>query len=266
MDDCWALRPRARGESGPEPGIRVDRSRHAPACFLRSERRRVLGLPGRSRWILPRTGSSFPATRGRAARSSQKIGGLDQTKGRWISFRFRGLAEDGFSVPDNSLKMKIEFYAKNGTEYMDCASRPIYSEIERDRQEPDGQRRLSSQRRGRLAHLRAGGTAAVSRCRCGADHRRLMTRAARRLPTDAAFLIDDFSLVQRTRSLTGRVDPAERIPAAPTADVARRQQADSAGRPLVLRTGAGRDGRSRVRSAGRDRGRTPTGCSTRATG
>jgi hypothetical protein len=48
-------------------------------------------------------------------------------------FSFRGLAEDGFTIPDDSLKIKIEFYSKNGTDYMDCASRTIYSEIETDR-------------------------------------------------------------------------------------------------------------------------------------
>ena len=38
-------------------------------------------------------------------------------------------------MPNDTLKMKIEFYSKNGTDYLDCASRTIYGDIERDRQD-----------------------------------------------------------------------------------------------------------------------------------
>jgi hypothetical protein len=162
-------------------------------------------------------GIIFPGDADQGGSVSQKIGGIDQAKGRWISFRFRGLAEDGFSVPDDSLKMKIEFFSRNGTEYMDCASRPIYGEIERDRQDltVNGdyhQGGAAVWRSYELEELLPFPAIDAVRITVSYD-RGVATRT-----THAAFLIDDFSLVQRTRSLTGRVDPADRIPA--TAPVA----------------------------------------------
>jgi len=55
-------------------------------------------------------GIVFPGQAADGGAVSQLVRGIDQSKGRWISFRFRGLAEDGFSTPDNSLEMKVEFY------------------------------------------------------------------------------------------------------------------------------------------------------------
>jgi len=163
-------------------------------------------------------GIIFPGDAAQGGSIAQKIGGLDQAKGRWISFRFRGLAEDGFSVPDDSLKMKIEFYSKNGTEYMDCAARPIYGEIERDRQDltvnGDYHRGGADVWRSyELEELLPFPEIDAVRIIVSYD------RGGATSPTQAAFLIDDFSLVQRTRSLTGRVDPANRIPAAVPASV-----------------------------------------------
>ena len=158
-------------------------------------------------------GIIFPGEATNGGAVSQLVRGIDQSKGRWISFRFRGLAEDGFSVPDNSLEMKIEFYAKNGTDYLDCASRPIYGEIELDR------KNLTVN-----GDYHVGGAAVwrsyeleellpfpeVDAVRISLSYNKgVATR-----PQHAAFLIDDFSMVQRSRSLTGRIDPAERTPAA----------------------------------------------------
>jgi hypothetical protein len=158
-------------------------------------------------------GIIFPGNAPQGGSVSQKIAGIDQAKGRWISFRFRGLAEDGFSVPNDSLKMKIEFYSKNGTEYMDCASRPIYGEIETDRKNltvnGDYQRGGAAVWRGyELEELLPFPEIDAVRIIVSYDH------GVATSPAHAAFLIDDFSLVQRSHSLTGRVDPAQRIPAA----------------------------------------------------
>ena len=65
---------------------------------------------------------------------SQTVRGIDQAKGRWLTFRFRGLPEEGFAVTDSALAMKIEFYSKNGTDFLDGVTRLIYREIENDRQ------------------------------------------------------------------------------------------------------------------------------------
>jgi hypothetical protein len=135
---------------------------------------------------------------------------IDPAKGRWIDFRFRGLAEDGFSVPDNSLKMKIEFYSKNGTEYMDCASYPFYSDIERDRQNltvnGDYQKGGAAVWRSyELEDLLPFPGIDAVKISVSYDNG-VATRAEH-----AAFLVDDFSLVQHSQSVTGRVDPADRI-------------------------------------------------------
>ena len=160
-------------------------------------------------------GIIFPGQAASGGAVSQFVRGLDQSMGRWITFRFRGLAEDGFSVPDDSLKMKIEFYSKNGTDYLDCASRPIYREIERDRRDltvnGDYQRGGAAVWRSyELEELLPFPEVDAVRISVAYD------QGVATQPQHAAFLIDDFSLVQRARSLTGRVDPADRIPAAPT--------------------------------------------------
>jgi len=158
-------------------------------------------------------GIIFPAAAEQGGAVSQTIGGLDQAKGRWISFRFRGRAEDGFSVPDDSLKMKIEFFAKNGAEYLDCASRPIYGEIVRDRQNltVNGdfhQGGAAVWRSYELEELLPFPSIDAVRITVSYDH------GVATQPDHSSFLIDDFSLVQRARSLTGRIDPADRIPTA----------------------------------------------------
>jgi len=58
---------------------------------------------------------------------------LDPTGGRWVTFQFRGRAEDAFAVKDDQLYMQIDFYSKNGTNYLDTVRRLIYSEILEDR-------------------------------------------------------------------------------------------------------------------------------------
>ncbi|HEV3271658.1 MAG TPA: YHYH protein [Candidatus Methylacidiphilales bacterium] len=157
-------------------------------------------------------GIIFPGNAPTGGSVGQLVRGIDQSKGRWISFRFRGLAEDGFSIPDNSLEMKIEFYSKNGTNYLDCASRPIYGEIERDRKNltVNGDHHLGGAAVWRSYELEELlPFREVDAVRISVLYRQgVATR-----PQHAAFLIDDFSLVQRARSLTGRIDPAERIPA-----------------------------------------------------
>jgi hypothetical protein len=155
-------------------------------------------------------GIIFPGDAPSGGSVAQMIYGLDPAKGRWISFRFRGLAQDGFSVTDNSLKMKIEFYSKNGTEYMDCASRPIYEDIQRDRQNltvnGDYNRGGAAVWRSyELEELLPFPEIDAVKIIVSYD------RGAAPQTDHASFLIDDFSLVQHDHSVTGRVDPANRI-------------------------------------------------------
>jgi hypothetical protein len=159
-------------------------------------------------------GIIFPGEADSGGTVSQLVKGIDQSKGRWITFRFRGLAEDGFSVTDDSLKMKIEFYSKNGTDYLDCASRTIYEEIERDRKNlaVNGDFRMHGAavwRSYELEELVPFKEVDAVRIIVSYDS------AVATTTSHAAFLLDDFSLVQRRSSLTGRVDPAVTHPPAP---------------------------------------------------
>jgi hypothetical protein len=163
-------------------------------------------------------GIIFPGDAPDGSSVGQLIGGIDQSKGRWITFRFRGLAEDGFSAPGDALKMKIEFFSKNGADYMDCASRPIFGEIERDRQNLAVNGDLHAHgaavwRSYDLEELIPFPEVNAVRISVVCDKSTATT------PQHAAFLIDDFSLVQRSVSLTGRVDPALAHPPATIASV-----------------------------------------------
>ena len=159
-------------------------------------------------------GIIFPGESPDGSAVSQFVKGIDQAQGRWITFSFRGLAEDGYSVPDDSLKMKIEFFSKNGADYMDCASRTIYGDIAADRK-----------------NLAVNGDykthgAAVWRTYDleelipfkEVDAVRISVSCAKSSATTAmhaAFLIDDFSLVQHDVSQTGKVDPLVAHPTPP---------------------------------------------------
>ena len=163
-------------------------------------------------------GIIFPGNAPTGGAVSQMITGLDQSKGHWITFRFRGLAEDGFSVADDSLKMKIEFFSKNGTDYLDCASRTLYQDIETDRKNlaVNGDLRTHGAAVWRsydLEELIAFPEVDAVRISVTYD------QATATTPMHAAFLVDDFSLVQRSVSMTGKVDPAIAHPPAAIATV-----------------------------------------------
>ena len=152
-------------------------------------------------------GVVFPghATDGGAV--SQQIRNINQAKGRWLSFRFRGLAEHGFVVAGETLKMKIEFYSKNGANYLDCATRAIDGEIETDRKDLTVN---GDYHKGGAAVWRSYELEElipfpeVDAVKVSVSY----ANGAATSALHAAFLIDDFSLVQRSASLTGRVDPA----------------------------------------------------------
>jgi len=162
-------------------------------------------------------GVIFPGSARDGGAVSQQIRNIDQSKGRWISFRFRGLAENGFVVSGETLKMKIEFYSNNGANYLDCATRTIDGEIQTDRKNltvngdyhQGGAAVWRSYELEELIPFREVDCVKVS-----------VFYGAASSKLHAAFLIDDFSLVQRSASLTGRIDPAAaRAPSARQASV-----------------------------------------------
>jgi hypothetical protein len=161
-------------------------------------------------------GILFPGDAKDGGSVSQMVLGIDQTRGRWLTFRFRGFAQDGFAVADNALAMKIEFYSKRGANFLDGVTRLVYREIETDR-----------------ANLTVNGDyhkggAAVWR---SYELEELMPfpevdavkisviyrNGAATSPDNSTFLIDDFSLVQRGVSLTCKIDPATEKRAVTTA-------------------------------------------------
>jgi hypothetical protein len=152
-------------------------------------------------------GIIFPGAAENGGAVSQVVLGIDQSKGRWLTFRFRGRAENGFTIPDDSLEMKIEFYSKKGTDYLDCASSRIYGEILTDRKNltvngdfhRDGAAVWRSYELEELIPFPE-----VDAVRISVSY----AKGAATSPHHAAFLLDDFSLVQRSGSMTGKVDPA----------------------------------------------------------
>jgi hypothetical protein len=143
---------------------------------------------------------------------SQTVHGIDQAKGQWLTFRFRGMPEEGFAVTGDALAMKIEFYSKNGTDFLDGVTRLIYREIETDRQNltvngDHGKNGAAVWRSYELEELMP--FPEVDTVRISVVYK----NGAAILLANSSFLIDDFSLVQRQVSLTGKVDPAEAHPA-----------------------------------------------------
>jgi hypothetical protein len=161
-------------------------------------------------------GILFPGDAKQGGAVSQVVQGIDQAKGKWLTFRFRGLAEDGFVVENDALAMKIEFYSKNGTNHLDGITRLIYREITTDRTNltingdyhRKGAEVWRSYELEELMPFPEVDTVKVSV---------VYANGAAASPQDASFYIDDFSLVQRKESLTGKVDPATTHVAAPTA-------------------------------------------------
>jgi hypothetical protein len=158
-------------------------------------------------------GVIFPGDASGGGAVSQTVHGIEAAKGKWLTFRFRGLAEDNFAVGDNALAMKIQFFSKNGTDPLDGVTRLIYREVENDRQNltvngdhgAHGAAVWRSYELEELLPFPEVDTVKIS----------VLYKNGQATSSDHdAFFIDDFSLVQRTHSLTGKVDPAEAHPAA----------------------------------------------------
>jgi YHYH protein len=60
---------------------------------------------------------------------------LAPSAGRWITFRIRGRAEDGFNLKNEQFFMKLDFFSHQGKSYQDTAKRLIWREIKRDRKD-----------------------------------------------------------------------------------------------------------------------------------
>jgi len=153
-------------------------------------------------------GILFPGNSPAGGSVSQIVHGIDPAKGKWLTFRFRGLAEDGFVVPEDGLAMRIEFFGKGGADSLDGVTRLLYREIEQDRQNlaVNGDRRQHGAEVWRSYELEELiPFPSVDTVRITV----LYANASAAVPGHSTFMLDDFSLVQRTASRTGRVDPAD---------------------------------------------------------
>jgi len=161
-------------------------------------------------------GVLFPGDAKAGGSVSQVVHGIDPTKGKWLTFRFRGLAQDGFTVDGDALSMRIEFFSKNGADYLDNVTRLIYREVTTDRQNltVNGDYHKHGAEVWRSYELEELIPYPE------VDTVKITVQYANGTATSAEksfFYIDDFSLVQRKKSLTGKVDPATRLAPVSTA-------------------------------------------------
>ncbi len=141
---------------------------------------------------------------------SQMVRGIDQAKGKWLTFSFRGRAEDGFTVANDQFQMKIDFYAKAGGNYIDSAQRLIYREVLRDRKDfavngNDHKSGAAAWRTYQIEELIPFSevdsvklTVQFKNGNAGSDK-------------SSKFFLQDFSLTQRIHSTDGKVEPSSRI-------------------------------------------------------
>lgn len=133
---------------------------------------------------------------------------LDPSGGRWVTFEFRGKAEEGFAVKVDELYMQLDFYSNKGTNYLDTVRRLIYREVLKDRKDftlngDFGKFGASVWRSYSLEELLPFKEADAVRVTVG------FKGGAGTAKGFSRFFATDFSLVQRSESLTGKVDPAE---------------------------------------------------------
>lgn len=137
---------------------------------------------------------------------SQLVTGIDQSKGKWLRFTFRGMPEPGFKVDKDALYMQMEFFAKVGKESMDSARRLIYREIQQDRSKLEvngnnGKEGSAAWRTYEFEELLPFPEVDSVRISVAFEH-----GLAKQGERDT-FFVDDFSLTQSMQSSRGLVEP-----------------------------------------------------------
>jgi hypothetical protein len=177
-------------------------------------------LTGGAKWFvtgyddeIASPGVAFNSFEAKEGAVSQLVSGIDQTRGKWIRFTFRGMAEDGFKVPEKGLWMKMDFFA--GTSSRDSAQRLITHEIEVDRKDftsngDFGMNGAEVWRSYEFEELLP--FPEVDSVRLTIGYKDGSGKAVQ----GSYFFIDDFILEQSDRSATGRVEPNAKPLDAPT--------------------------------------------------
>lgn len=182
-----------------------------------SEKKGPIGyeLTGKARWEetgyadeTHSLGVSLDAFGSDTAGSLSQMVSVDRTKGKWVTFRFRARAEDGFVVDKDALSMRMDFYADGGMRFMETAKRLVYREITKDRRD------LAMNGNGRKSGAWVWRTYELEELLPFKDVDAVKVSVAfehgnGKVKNYSRFQVDDFEVVQADQSATGRVDPAD---------------------------------------------------------
>lgn len=143
---------------------------------------------------------------------------VEPANGKWVTFRFRGKAEDGFAVNGSQLFIQIEFLSAKGTRHQDEVKRLIYREIETDRKDLTANGNFHKEgaavwRSYELEELLPFAETDAIRVSVG------FANGVGKDQRYSTFVVDDFEVVQRAESSTGRKDPALAAQAAPVVNM-----------------------------------------------
>ena len=180
-------------------------------------------LSGNAKWSwvgyadeTPVLGVRFNASeQPKAGSVSQVVTNIDYTKGHWIKFSVRGRAEDGFSVANDKLFLKVDFLSRNGTHYLETAQRLIYREVLKDRRDFTangnfGKAGAAVWRTYAFEELLPFKEVDAVKLTLGFEN------GNSAIGKEASFCVTDFSLFQSDQASDGRKEPAakdiERLP------------------------------------------------------
>lgn len=174
-------------------------------------------LAGKARWeetgYLDETkslGVSLDSFGSSTSGSVSQTVALNPTKGKWVTFRFRGRAEDGFVVDKDALSMRIDFLADQGGRFMETAKRLIFREITKDRRDlvANGNEHKSGAwvwRTYEFEELLPFKEVDTVKATVAFEN------GQGKVKNYSRFQIDDFEVIQSEASATGRVDPVDRV-------------------------------------------------------
>jgi hypothetical protein len=139
---------------------------------------------------------------------SQLVTPVNQARGKWLRFSFRGRAEDGFQVAKDQLYIKMEFFSEGGKNAMDSAERLIYREIVKDRADlsqngNQGKAGASVWRTYEFEELLPFNEVDAIRVSVG------FKNGSSTQSQYNSFYVDDFQLTQNSVSTDGRIEPKD---------------------------------------------------------
>lgn len=149
---------------------------------------------------------------------SQMVTGIDQSKGKWLKFSLRGRAEDGFTLANDLLGMKITFFSKGGANSIDSGLRLIYREILKDRKDfatngDDHKNGAAAWRTYEFEELMP--FPEVDSVRLSLEFKNGNAKSDK----FATFYAQDFTLTQSKRSSDGRTEPTGKVQASHPAPI-----------------------------------------------